>query len=140
VQHRYENVEVHEIYEYQVTRYDPQTGDRGLFAEYINTFLKLKAEASGYLNWVQYPADEDRYISKFQESDSILLDREHIGINPAKRGLTKLCLNSMWDKLRERSNRTRTKTITDHQELYRFLVKLCIEVAALVFAIDEVVC
>jgi hypothetical protein len=52
VQHGYELVEVHEVYEYQVTRYDPQTGDEGLLVEYT-TFLKLKAEASGYPNWVQ---------------------------------------------------------------------------------------
>jgi hypothetical protein len=90
VQHRYEVVEVHEVYEYQVTRYDPQTGDGGLFAQYINTFLKLKAEASGYPNWVQCPADEDRYISEFQASECILLNRDNIGPNPAKRGLAKL--------------------------------------------------
>jgi hypothetical protein len=32
VQHGYEVVEVHEVFEYQVTRYDPQTGDGVLFA------------------------------------------------------------------------------------------------------------
>ena len=40
-------VEVHELYEYQVTQYDPQTGTGGLFVQYIDTFLKLKAETSG---------------------------------------------------------------------------------------------
>jgi hypothetical protein len=78
VQHGYEVVEVHEVYEYQVTRYDPQTGDGGLFAQYINTFLKLKAEASGYPNLVQCPAGEDRYISEFHASEGILLDRDNI--------------------------------------------------------------
>ena len=48
MQKGYKLVEVHEIYEYQVTQYNPQTGDGGLFTQYINTFLKLKAEASGY--------------------------------------------------------------------------------------------
>jgi hypothetical protein len=64
VQHGYEGVEVHEVYEYQVTRYDPQTGDGGLFAQYINLFLKLKAETSGYPNCGQCPADEDKDISR----------------------------------------------------------------------------
>jgi len=36
------------VYEYQVTKYNPETGKGGLFADYINTFLKLKMEASGY--------------------------------------------------------------------------------------------
>jgi hypothetical protein len=89
VQHGYEVVKVHEVYEYQETRYDPQTVDGGLFAQYINTFLKLKAEASRYPNCVQCPADEDRYISEFQASEGILLDRANIGPNPAKTGLSK---------------------------------------------------
>jgi hypothetical protein len=128
------------VYEYQVTRYNPQTGDGGLFAQYINTFLKMKAEASGYPNWVQCPADEDRYISEFQASEGILLDADNIGPNPAKRGLAKLYLNSIWGKLTEKNNRTRTKMITDPQELYTFLATLGIEVVALVFASDEAVC
>jgi hypothetical protein len=47
VQKGYLLVKVYEIYEYQVTRYDPQTSEDGLFTKYINNFLKLKAEASG---------------------------------------------------------------------------------------------
>jgi hypothetical protein len=46
----------------------------------------------------------------------------------------------MWGKLTERNNRTRTKMITDPQELYRFLATSGIEVAALVFANDDIVC
>jgi hypothetical protein len=140
VQHGYEVVEVHEVYEYQVTSYDPHPGDGGLFTQYITTFLKLKAEASGYPNWVQCPADEDKYISDFRASEGILLERDSIGHNPAKRGLAKLCLNSMWGKLTERSNRTRTKMIKGPKALYRFLAKPGIELAALVFVSDEVVC
>jgi len=40
-------MKIHEFYEYSVTQYNPQTGEGGQFEEYINTFLKLKAEASG---------------------------------------------------------------------------------------------
>jgi hypothetical protein len=47
VQKGYTVVEIFEIYEYEVTRYDPQTVQGGLFVAYIDTFLKLKAEASG---------------------------------------------------------------------------------------------
>jgi hypothetical protein len=39
----YRILEIHEVYEYDVTQYDPNTGEGGLFVEYINTFLKLKA-------------------------------------------------------------------------------------------------
>ena len=59
---RLQNLEVDEVYEYNVTQYDRASGESGLFVQYNNTFLKLKAEASGYPSWVRTPADEDRYI------------------------------------------------------------------------------
>ena len=34
----YTMLEIFEVYEYDVTQYDPQTGQGGLFVEYINTF------------------------------------------------------------------------------------------------------
>ena len=83
--------------------------------------MKLKAEASGYPDWVRTPEDEDRYIDNFYGSEGIRLDREAIRPNAAKRGLAKLCLNSMWGKLTERNNRKKTKMIKDPHELYRFL-------------------
>jgi hypothetical protein len=137
VQKGYNVVEIYEIYEYEVTRYDPQTGQGGLFAEYIDTFLKLKAEASGYPDWVRTPEDEIRYIDSFYASENIRL--EAVKPNAAKRGLAKLCLNSMWGKLTERNNRTKVKLITDPHELYRFLATPGIEVASLMFANDDVV-
>ena len=120
-----------------MTQCDPLTGTGGLFVQYIDTFLKLKAEASGYPSWVQSPADEYRYISEFAASEGNQLDA--IGDNPAKRGLVEICLNSMWGKLTERIDRTRTRMISDPQELYRFLATPVIDVAALMFASDDVV-
>jgi hypothetical protein len=46
----------------------------------------------------------------------------------------------MWGKLTERSNRTKSKMITDPRELYRFLATPGIEVMSLIFASDDVVC
>ena len=58
-------LEIYEIYEYQVTHNSQETGEWGLFVDYRNTFLKLKAEASGYPSWVHYPEDEERHVSSF---------------------------------------------------------------------------
>jgi hypothetical protein len=58
--------------------------------DYINTFLKLKAEASGYPSWVERPEDEERYIYSFRESERIEMDKALIQYNAAKRGLAKL--------------------------------------------------
>lgn len=132
----YRVIQVHELYEYEVTQYNRQTGEGGLFVEYVNTFLKLKAEASGYPAWVVTSLDKEKYVADFQVNEGILLDAEAIKPNAAKRALAKLCLNSMWGKLTERNNRTKTAMISDPHELYRFLVTPGIEVPSIIFASD----
>jgi len=77
----YEVIEIYEVYEYAVTQYDPQTDQGGLFVEYVDTFLKLKTEATGYPDWVRTPEDEDRYISNFHASEGIRLHKETISPN-----------------------------------------------------------
>jgi hypothetical protein len=133
----YKLLDIHEVYQYRVTQYNRETGEGGLFVDYINTFLKLKAEASGYPSGVGTPDDEDRYIQLFWESEGIRLNKSLIDHNPAKRVLAKLCLNSMWGKLTEKSNRPQTKLISEPHELYKFLSTPGIEVMNL-FANDRV--
>jgi len=71
-------LEIHEVYEYAVTQYDTASGEGGLFVEYINTFLKLKAEASGFPSWVRSPSDEERYIEEFRQSEGITLNKDSL--------------------------------------------------------------
>jgi hypothetical protein len=70
-------------------QYDPQSRDGGLFVDYINTFLKLKAEASGFPTWVRTHDDEESYIKAFYEIEGVQLDRDAIRPNAAKRGIAK---------------------------------------------------
>ena len=50
---------IHEIYHFpESTQYDPATGKGGLFAEYVNTFLKIKQEVSGWPAWCKTPQDK----------------------------------------------------------------------------------
>jgi hypothetical protein len=131
--------EIYEFYEYVVEQYNSEKKEGGLFVDYINTFLKLKAEASGYPTWVKDETDEEKYIRDFFQSEGILLDRCNIRKNPGARSLAKLCLNSFWGKLTEQANRTRTKLISEPRELYKFLTTPGIEVHNLTFAGDRVV-
>jgi len=65
VEKGYRILEIYEVYEYQVTQYKRETGEGRLFVDYINTFLKIKAQASGYPSWVRSPEDEERFIDSF---------------------------------------------------------------------------
>lgn len=104
----YEFIEIFQIYEYAVNRYDPQTGQGCRFFDNIDTFSKLKTEVSTYPDWVRTPDEEDLFVDNSYASEWILLDIEAISPNAAKRGLAKFCLNSKWGKLTERNNRTKS--------------------------------
>jgi hypothetical protein len=69
----------------------------------------------------------------------VLLDRDAIWPNAAKRGIAKLCVNYMWGKLTERNNRLKTRMISKPQELYRLLTTPEIGVTTLLFCSDEFV-
>ena len=46
-------VDVFEVWEYEVPCFDQYTNSEGLFAQYLNMFLKLKQESSVYPSWVE---------------------------------------------------------------------------------------
>ena len=45
---------------HEVWHFPPNQRRRGLFAEYVNTWLRLKQESSGYPSWAQTPSTEIR--------------------------------------------------------------------------------
>jgi len=55
-------LKTNEFYNYEVTQYDPKTGEGVHLFQYIDVFLRLKAEASCYSGWVLGPKDEDTYV------------------------------------------------------------------------------
>ena len=84
-----------------------------LFRGYVDTFLRIKQEASGYPEWVKTPEDHKVYIQNYLEAEGISLRAENINHNPGLRTVAKLALNSFWGKFGEKPNRTRTQYITD---------------------------
>ena len=101
--------------------------------------MKLKDEASGYHSWVHCPEDDDLYVDAIRQSEGIRLEKKAIRYNAAKRGLAKLCLNSMWGKLTERNDRSMPIKIKVPKYLYGFLSTPGIEVSNLAFSRDDVV-
>ena len=71
-------VDIYEFWEYEVTCFDRDSNSGGLFAEYVNMFLKLKQESSGYPSWVQSEDDKDRYIEDYRRAEGIALDKASI--------------------------------------------------------------
>ena len=65
---------IYEVWHFDETeQYDPKTKTGGLFTDYVNTFLKMKQEASGWLEWCQSQTDKWRYIRDYHVKEGILL-------------------------------------------------------------------
>ena len=95
----YRVLKIYEVYHWKdTTQYDAETKEGGLFASYINMFLKYKQEASGPPDWIKTTEDAKEYIDRYFEREGVSLDGEKIEKNPGMRALAKLCLNSFWGK------------------------------------------
>ena len=81
----YCSVDAFRFWEYSVTCYDKSTHTGGLFAEYVDMFLKLKQESSGYPSWVQSEEDKDRYIQVYRHVEEIPLDTASLSKSGGKR-------------------------------------------------------
>ena len=111
----YEILKVHEIWHFR------QTSSQ-LFAQYINTFLKLKQEADGW------PADvgtdelkRQEYLTNYLEHEGVQLEYQAIEKNPAKRALAKLMLNSFWGKFGQASNKSQVEAIHEPSKFHKLL-------------------
>ena len=99
----YRILHVYEIYHWpQTAQYSE--AQSGLFSGYINTFLKVKQEASGWPDWCHSEEDKGEYLESYKEREGIQLEYSKIEKNPGLRSLAKLCLNSFWGKFGQRSN------------------------------------
>ena len=106
---------IHEVWHF------PQTQE-GLFKDYVNTWLKIKQEASGWPDWVgDDETKRQRYIHDYHQNEGILLEYPKIEHNPGLRALAKMMLNSMWGKFGQHLNKTQVQDFDDPQAFHNFL-------------------
>ena len=110
----YKLLKIYEIWHFDnISQYDPSTKTGGIFTEYVNTFLKVKQEASGWPDWCRSELQKQNYIHQYFEKEGILLEFDKIQDNPGLRLLAKIMLNSFWGKFGQRANLTQTTYIDD---------------------------
>ena len=110
----YEVQYIYEVWHFQETC-------QGLFEEYVNTWLKIKQEASGWPVDVQTEEEKQSYIRNYFKHEGIQLDYDKIEYNPGLRTLAKMMLNSMWGKFGQRLNKTQVQEFDDPQTFHQFL-------------------
>lgn len=118
VEKGYVILERYELWQYRMATFE----SGGLFTDFINKFLKIKQESSGYPSWCLTEENKDRYVKDYFDHESILLDKSKIVKNEGLRSLAKLMLNSFWGKFGQRENQNKTLVTRDPKELFNLLV------------------
>ena len=128
----YKIVEIHEVWHFENT-------SSSLFSEYVNYFLRLKQESSGFPGWVRTPEDQERYIDEYYKHEWILLRKDKIVKNSGLRAFAKLCLNSLWGRFAMRTDRVMTEFITDPLQFYKCINGADIDMHDLCLINDDLV-
>ncbi|XP_032094416.1 uncharacterized protein LOC116523417 [Thamnophis elegans] len=110
----YRIVEIYEIWHFEKTSNE-------LFSGYMNMHLRQKQEASGYPEWCKTDQDKEQYIQDYEKMEGVHLRRDRIEVNPAKRQIAKLFLNSLWGKFGQSTNHLTTSVVTNPEELFKYL-------------------
>jgi len=103
---------------HEVHHFPPEQRRKGLFADYVNTWLKIKQESAGYPNWCNTPEDKGRYVHQYQQKEGIALDPTMIQKNPGCKATAKLMLNSFRGKFGENLHKSTTQVVYNAAQLF----------------------
>ena len=118
----YQIVTIYEVYHFEkTTQFDCSTGQGGLFADYVNTFLKYKQESSGWPDWCVTEEQKQQYIAEYRAKEGIQLDYDNISVNKGMRQLAKLCLNCFWGKFGQAEQIPHTTILRETSDFYNML-------------------
>jgi len=102
---------IHEVWHFKKRQ-------KGLFANYVNIWLKIKQESAGYPAWCNTLEDKARYVNQYQQKEGIALDPTMIQKNPGRKATAKLMLNSFWGKFGENLHKPTTEAVYSAAALF----------------------
>ena len=149
---------------HEVWHFPPNQRQTGLFANYVNKWLKIKQEASGWPSWCQTLEQKRNYIMNYQEREGIRLDINQIAKNPGRKATAKLMLNryllhvaffhvviahllilflcfisySFWGKFGEKMNKPTTVTVKQPSHLFSLLSDTTKDISTLRICTDDI--
>ncbi|CAH3184744.1 unnamed protein product [Porites lobata] len=133
VEKGYTLIKIHEVW-----HFPPEQRQTGLFADYVNTWLKLKQESAGWPSWCQTLEQKRHYILRYQEREGIRLDIASIAKNPGRKATAKLMLNSFWGKFGERINKPTTVTVQHPADLFNLISDAALDLSTLRLCTDDI--
>ena len=127
----YTLIRIHEVWHFEKTKV-------GLFANYVNTWLKIKQESAGWPRWCQTQEQKDSYVRQYKQKEGITLENVSDPPNPGRKQVAKLMLNSFWGKFGERTNKSKVLQLKQPHELFNILTDGANEVQTLRVCNDDI--
>ena len=125
----YKLVRIHEVWHFENSR-------KGLFKDYVNTWLQIKQESAGWPRWCQTQEQKQRYKRQYKEKEGITL--QNVEKNPGRKQVAKLMLNSFWGKFGERTNKSKVEQVKQPSQLYRLLTDSANDIQTIRICTEEV--
>jgi very-short-patch-repair endonuclease len=136
IEKHYKIIEIYEVWNF-VLHSPLNENENGIFTQFINDFIKIKIEASGWPNENMSDIEKDEYINDYLEHEGIQLEKEKICDNPGLRSIGKLIVNSFWGKLGQKPGISKTEFITEPQIFFKLLGDPTISVNDALIISDE---
>ena len=104
---------------YEVLNWSENTSnEQRLFSNYINMFLQMKTQASGYPCNVTTHEQKNEDIRQYEKHEGVCLDPNKIENNPGLCSIGKLALNSFYVKFGQRTDMKKVQFKNQYEKLY----------------------
>ncbi|GAB0089045.1 DNA-directed DNA polymerase [Sergentomyia squamirostris] len=121
VEHGYKIYQIFTVWQYKTTQYNRESDDRGLFADYVDNFLKIKQQSSGWPAGIESDVTKEEYVREYLEKEGIQLDPAEIRVNKGMRSLAKIVLNSLWGRFIMRDDHPKTQVCNSFEDLNKLV-------------------
>ncbi|KAL3079526.1 hypothetical protein niasHT_037896 [Heterodera trifolii] len=95
--------------------------DGTLFSSYVNTFVGLKVQATGWPEGCVTDEQHQAFVDDFERAEGIRLDSTKMEFNPGLRLIAKTLANSLWGKLAQRVGQTEIRYTRTPAEFHALL-------------------
>ncbi|KAL3080617.1 hypothetical protein niasHS_012961 [Heterodera schachtii] len=95
--------------------------DDTLFSSYVNSFVGLKVQASGWPEGCDTEEQRQAFVADFLRTENIQIDPTKVTFNPGLRLIAKTLANSLWGKLAQRVGHTEIQYTRTPAEFHKLL-------------------
>ena len=107
----YEIVKTYEILHWSSENrsvYNRETNTHGIFSEFVDRYLTLKVQSSGFPDHVDTDDKKDEYIADYKKHEGIDIQKEEVKNNKGLREVAKLMLNALWGRFSMKNGKRQT--------------------------------